>query len=267
MSNCQLKSGKAQKGFTLIEMSIVLVIIGLIIGGILKGQEIIDASRQKNFISQVDAMRSAVNTFADKYNGIPGDYDRAVARINGQTVNGTGDGIVGANNTTFATTLSQVGVGASGAAGGNSNAQGEVQLFFCHLSQAGLIGGSSGDCTAAAAFFGGGSPLPALPYSQSGMTVSYGLVETADGLNDRVALWGRVHRGAAAALTAGASGVLSGRTMSQIDFKYDDGLPGLGTIRSAFAGTSAQCPIATGASAYVATGEVPDCVALIELVQ
>ncbi len=266
MSNCQLKSSGAQKGFTLIEMSIVLVIIGLIIGGILKGQEIIDASRQKNFISQVDALRSAVNTFADKYNGIPGDYDRAIARINAQTANGTGDGIVGTANTTMANMLAQVGVGATAAAG-TATAAGEPQLFFCHLAQAGLIGGASGDCATAASFFGSGSPLPALPYSQSGMTVAYGLAETADGNNDRVALWGRVHRGAAAAVAAGTSGVLSGRTMAQIDFKYDDGLPGLGNIRSAFAGTSAQCPIATAASAYVATGEVPDCVALIELVQ
>lgn len=266
MSNCQLKSGKAQKGFTLIEMSIVLVIIGLIIGGILKGQEIIDASRQKNFISQVDAMRSAVNTFADKYNGIPGDYDRAIARINARTANGTGDGIVGANNAAMADVLAQVGAGATAAAG-TATAAGEPQLFFCHLAHAGLIGGASTDCTAAATFFGSGSALPALPYAQSGMTVSYGLVETGDGNNDRVGLWGRVHRDADAAVAAATSGVLSGRTMSQIDFKYDDGLPGLGTIRSAFAGTSGDCPIATGASAYDATGDVPDCVALISLVQ
>jgi len=266
MSNHQLNSGGTQKGFTLIEMSIVLVIIGLIIGGILKGQEIIDASRQKNFISQLDALRSAVNTFGDKYNGIPGDYDRATARINAQTSNGTGDGIVGLNNTTMATVLSQVGVGAT-AATTTATAAGEPQLFFCHLAQANLIGGASSNCTVAASFFGSGSPLPAMSYSQSGMTVSYGPVETDDNLNRRVALWGRVHRGAAAAVAAGTSGVLSGRVLSQVDFKYDDGLPGLGTIRSAFAGTSAQCPITTAAATYVATGEVPDCVALVELVQ
>jgi prepilin-type N-terminal cleavage/methylation domain-containing protein len=261
-----LKDGVRQKGFTLIEMSIVLVIIGLIIGGILKGQEIIDASRQKNFITQIDSIRAAVNTFSDKYQGVPGDYNRATTRINAQAVDGDGDGVVGVVNTTFATVLSSVAVGAGPAATAVAGLP-EQQNFFCQLSQANLIGGTSSDCSVAASFFGAGSPLPATAYAQSGIDVVFGPVETADTKNTVTALWARVHRGAGAAITQGASGVISGRALSQIDFKYDDGLPGLGQIRSAFDSTSVACPIGTGAAVYKATSDAPDCAVLIRLVQ
>src|SRR5262249_49069165 len=75
MSKLAVRTSAAQKGFTLIEMSIVLVIIGLIIGGILKGQEIVESSRQKNFITQLDSTRAAVNTFVDRYRALPGDFN------------------------------------------------------------------------------------------------------------------------------------------------------------------------------------------------
>lgn len=61
------------QGFTLIEMTIVLVIIGLVVGGILAGQYLISAAAVRATISQKDRFDSALNTFYGKYSCIPGD--------------------------------------------------------------------------------------------------------------------------------------------------------------------------------------------------
>jgi len=61
------------KGFTLIELSIVLVIIGLLTGGVLVGRELIKAAQLRSFIKQYANFETAVMTFRGKYNGIPGD--------------------------------------------------------------------------------------------------------------------------------------------------------------------------------------------------
>jgi prepilin-type N-terminal cleavage/methylation domain-containing protein len=66
-------------GFTLIELSIVLVIIGLIIGGILVGQDLIKAAEVRAQISQIEKYNSAVNTFRGKFQAIPGDMAVATA--------------------------------------------------------------------------------------------------------------------------------------------------------------------------------------------
>jgi prepilin-type N-terminal cleavage/methylation domain-containing protein len=67
----------SQAGFTLIELSIVLVIIGLIAGGVLVGQDLIRAAEIRSQIDQLDAYDAAVNTFRGKYNGLPGDLSTA----------------------------------------------------------------------------------------------------------------------------------------------------------------------------------------------
>ena len=84
-----------QQGFTLVEMAIVLVIIGLIIGGILKGQEIVDNARVKSQVSQVDSVKAAIATFVDEYNYYPGDDPVATSQLGlAATANGNGDGLV-----------------------------------------------------------------------------------------------------------------------------------------------------------------------------
>ena len=61
------------RGFTLIELSIVLVIIGLIIGGVLVGRELIAAAEIRQQIGQIEKYNTAVSTFRLKYNCLPGD--------------------------------------------------------------------------------------------------------------------------------------------------------------------------------------------------
>lgn len=81
-----------QSGFTLIEIAIVLVIIGLLLGGVLKGQELITSARVRNLISQQDGIKAAYFGFLDRYRALPGDYASATTNINGATVNGNGNG-------------------------------------------------------------------------------------------------------------------------------------------------------------------------------
>jgi prepilin-type N-terminal cleavage/methylation domain-containing protein len=79
-----------QKGFTLVEIAIVLVIIGLLIGGVLKGQTMIQNAKVKRIAKSVDELRAAVYTFYDKFGVYPGDENKPIPA--GDTRNGNGSG-------------------------------------------------------------------------------------------------------------------------------------------------------------------------------
>ncbi len=90
----------ASKGFTLIELAIVIVIIGLIIVGVMQGNELIKQATLRKHIKSVNDITLAVATFQTKYDGLPGDLKRAgqffpSCVVNGNTVTGDGDGIIG----------------------------------------------------------------------------------------------------------------------------------------------------------------------------
>ena len=110
-----------QRGFTLIEIAIVLVIIGLLLGGVLKGQELITSARVRNLFSQQDGVKAAYFGFLDRYRALPGDYTAASTTIAGVaatpcgTGNGNGDGQITGN---------------------------EAILAWEHLSKAGFVTGS-----------------------------------------------------------------------------------------------------------------------------
>ncbi len=122
-------------GFSLVELSIVLVILGLLTGGILTGQNLIRAAELRSITTEFTAFQTAVNTFRDKYFALPGDMTNAQdfwgvahATINTcrttvgsgkQTCNGNGDGRI----------TDTVGYG------------NEVFRFWQHLTNAGLIEG------------------------------------------------------------------------------------------------------------------------------
>lgn len=66
-----------ERGFTLLELSIVLVIIGLIIGGITVGQDLIRAAELNAIVNDINRYKTAMNTFRLKYGQLPGDFDNA----------------------------------------------------------------------------------------------------------------------------------------------------------------------------------------------
>ena len=84
---------KNQQGFTLVEIAIVLVIIGLLLGGVLKGQEMIKSAKVKAQMQQIEGISAAFNTYQDKYGALPGDDANAAANtgVAGLTA-GSGNG-------------------------------------------------------------------------------------------------------------------------------------------------------------------------------
>jgi prepilin-type N-terminal cleavage/methylation domain-containing protein len=122
------------RGFTLVELSIVLVILGLLVGGVLVGQNLIRASELRAVATDFDKYQQAINAFRDKYLAIPGDMTNATqfwgaapscpatAGTGTQTCDGNGDRIF--NNPPAASQY------------------GEIFTFWQHLGNAGMIEGS-----------------------------------------------------------------------------------------------------------------------------
>ncbi len=110
-----------QSGFTLVEIAIVLVIVGLILGGVLKGQEMISNAKVRNVIDQTTAIQTAVYAFQDRYRALPGDFSTASTSLQGvsggaNSGNGDGNGFINSNN--------------------------DRGLFWLHLAAAGFITGN-----------------------------------------------------------------------------------------------------------------------------
>lgn len=195
-----------QKGFTLIEIAIVLVIIGLLLGGVLKGQELINSARVRSLNNSTDGVTAAWFSFQDRYRAFPGDYLNARSMVN----------------------LAMNGVGVAGGDGnGLVDTGAERAAVWTHLEAAGYITGGY-DGVAIAAVDEYGCAVTTCPDNGfgSGMVISRGILQA----------------GAPAAAVA-AHELITGRgipvdVLAELDRKIDNGLATTGLMQIGINGTN-----------------------------
>jgi len=211
-----------QKGFTLVEIAIVLVIIGLLLGGILKGQEMITQAKIKNVVADFSGISAAYYGYQDRYRAIPGDDPNAGTRWSGA---GSGDGngvVAGTYNAACPTTVSASTTGASSTT--------ESCLWWDDLRRSGFVAGN-----------GGKQPFNAV-------TGLLG-VQTGNGAG------GAALGGFGGLIVCSAN--LPDKIATAVDTQMDDGLPDKGTVRGIL-NTGGPNPnidsAATAATSYAETG-------------
>ena len=217
------------KGFTLIEIAIVLVIIGLLLGGVLKGQELITGARVRNLISQQDGIKAAFFGFKDRYRALPGDYAAANTNINcGATPcnSGNGNGRI------------------EQATGGAIH---EEILAWNHMTAAGFLNGSYTMTSGATVPIPGNNPVN--PYSVY-LTIVY------DGVYGT---------GTVAAPIANKHNLKTGsqvpvEIISEVDRKIDDGQPYTGGFQFSVSVPTASftAPVASPNGCIVAASQTWD---------
>lgn len=137
------------QGFSLVELSIALVVIGLLVGGALKGLELVESARLKTVLAQVKDFRIAVSTFMDRYEALPGDYGEASRYIKPGLVDGNHSGTID---------------------GAGLDRTSEAVAFWTHLAAADLISSPGVLPSGGPARFGKGVPMAKIG---GGFTIQY----------------------------------------------------------------------------------------------
>lgn len=212
------------RGFTLLELAIVVVIIGLVAGGILVGQDMIKASEARGTLSQVEKFQTAAGAFQNKYGAMPGDLPSATASKygfvtrTGAAGHGDGDGTLESCADGIFTSVTVAGC--------------ETTLFWRDLSDAGLINESFTAATDAVVQVSSGSQKNYWPLAKLGRG-NY-LVPFYSGQPPYN------NFGLTAVTSTDASGLytldmkLTPGELYSMDIKMDDGLPLSGALRARY---------------------------------
>ena len=204
-----MKNG--QGGLTIVEIAIVLVIIGLLLGGVLKGQELINSAKVKNFATDFRNIPLFVYGYQDKYRSLPGDDASASTHVTGAT--------------TATTPAGSQGNGVINGAWNSNAATDESYLFWQHVRLAGLAAGPTS--TAAADY---------IPKNADG-----GIIGITSGSNSPIT-------GLRGTYIVCSQGVL-GKFAKQLDITLDDGNTATGSLQvmtnQAANQAAAVAPVAT----------------------
>ena len=228
-----------KSGFSLVELSIVLVILGLLVGGVLSGQSLIRASELRKIVTTQDKYRGAVMSFRDKYFALPSDMTNATAFWGAKTATGCTNN-AGAPRNAANGTCDGDGDGFIYAA---TSANSEYYRVWEQLSRAGLVEGSyaystSSGLTEAQSI---GVEIPALGVGRGGVNLQY--VGVVNGVNMRnPSLHGNtghffIMGGASPFATNLQGGITKPDEAYSIDIKIDDGSPASGTMLARYDGS------------------------------
>ena len=221
------ESWKVQKGFSLVELSIVLVILGLLTGGILGGQNLMHAAELRTISKETQEYQTMIHTFKDKYFALPGDMNNATAfwteavadctfvpgtATGTQTCDGNGNGSIGL---------------------GGAGEDHERFLAWHHLHLSGLLSANMNGQAANGDDFQAGVNHPLARYSNASWSFEdYGVQEDYsvyfNGQYGHVLFFAAVHGGPSWPDWA----VMTPEDAWNIDMKMDDGMPALGKVRA-----------------------------------
>jgi len=220
-SSATHRKNSIEAGFTLVEIAIVLVIIGLLLGGILKGQEMITQAKIKNIVNDFNGITVAVTSYQDRYRAIPGDDQNATTRWTTQSPGkGNGDGVM-------------LGKYKDNDTGGTLGAPADLKesnLFWQHLRIAGFVPGLTTET-------GSGTPPP------NAVGGLIGVENAAVGVNGL---------GFTSLIVCFSN--LPEKVATAVDAQMDDARSASGQIRAQLQVTANPFTDPTPATAYVETG-------------
>ena len=209
-----LQQRRGEGGFTLVELAIVMIIIGLLIGGILKGQELVANAQLTATVAQIKGIDGALSTFRDKYSTLPGDMVNASTRLRDCTANpcarnGDNNGRIDRPNLGTAPTVSTEGL-----------------VAFTQMAAADLIAGV--DINGTAAF---GSALPEAEIG-GGFWLGFTATGTGGGFGGKRPGHYIVFNSLVGSVSGSATSGLTATQAAQVDRKLDDGDARAGDVQA-----------------------------------